>query len=97
MYQLHIDIETRSQNSYTAPYNGVVNHGALIGGIQIFAAHTRGNKRKQNVSTIFFVPLGISRVSIFTLRPQFIMHLTNRGYFDRVKNPNTLNLSPILE
>ena len=47
------DIERRSQNSYTALCNGVVNHGAPIGGIQVFANHTRGNKRKQNVSTIF--------------------------------------------
>ena len=47
------DIERRSWNSYTAPCNAVISHGAPIGGIQVFANHTRGNKRKQNKSTIF--------------------------------------------
>ena len=30
-----------------------LSHGAPIGGIQVFTDHTRGNKGKQNVSTIF--------------------------------------------
>ena len=35
------DIEQRSRNSYTALCNGIVSHGALIGGIWVFADHTR--------------------------------------------------------
>ena len=48
------DIERRSHNSYTAPCNGVICHGAPIRGIRVFANHTCGNKLcKLNVSTIF--------------------------------------------
>ena len=47
------DIERRYQNSYTAPCNGVISRGAPIGGIQVFADHTHGNRRIQNASTIF--------------------------------------------
>ena len=42
-----------SQTSYTTPCNGIISRGAQIRGIRIFADHTRGNKRKQNTSTIF--------------------------------------------
>ena len=47
------DTERRSQNSYTAPCNGVVNHGALIRGIWIFVDHKRVIKCRQNASTTF--------------------------------------------
>ena len=47
------DLDRRSRTSYTAPCNGVVSHGAPIGGFRVFADHTRGNKHKQNVSMIF--------------------------------------------
>ena len=47
------DKKRRSQNSYTAPCNGIVSHGTSIGGIKVFADHTSRHKRKQNVSTIF--------------------------------------------
>ena len=63
---LFTDLERRSWNSYTAPCNGVVSHGAQIGGIWVFADHTLGSKHKQNASMIF------ARVSIFMLRQQYI-------------------------
>ena len=47
------DIERRSQNSTIALCNGIVSHRAPIGGIRVFADHTRGNKQKQNAPTIF--------------------------------------------
>ena len=53
LYVPTTDIQGRSQTSYTAPCNGVVNHGAQIGGVRVFAVHTHGNKCKQNASTIF--------------------------------------------
>ena len=40
------DLDQRSQTSYVDPCNGIVSHGAPIGGIQVFANHSRGNKRK---------------------------------------------------
>ena len=83
------DIQGRSQTSYTTPCNGVLSPGAQIGGIWVFVVHTRRNKRKQNVSTIF-VPH-----AAFHLHAQIAvhMHLTNHGYCDPSKNPNTPNLS----
>ena len=51
-YSAAKDIERSSWNFYTAR-NGVVSHEAPIGGIRLFADHTRGNRRKQNTSTIF--------------------------------------------
>ena len=53
------DIEKRSQN-YTASCNGVVSHGAPVGGIQVFADHTCRIKCKQNAPTIF------TRHAVFT-------------------------------
>ena len=47
------DIERRAQNFHTAPCNGIISHGAPIWGIQAFADHTRCNKHKENVSTVF--------------------------------------------
>ena len=43
---------------YTTPCNGVISHGAQIGGIWVFADHTCGHKHKQNASTIFARRLG---------------------------------------
>ena len=45
-----IYIERRSRNSHTDPCNGVGSHGALNGGISVFADPTRRNKHKQNAS-----------------------------------------------
>ena len=45
-------MQWRSQNLYTAPCNGVVSHGAQIGGLRVFADHTRKNKPKTNASMI---------------------------------------------
>ena len=53
MWPLTTDIEKRSKNSYTALCNGVVSRKTRIGGIPVFTNHTRGNKHKQNASTIF--------------------------------------------
>ena len=47
------DEERRSQNSCTAPCNGIISHGVPIRGIRVFANHTHRNKRKQNAPTIF--------------------------------------------
>ena len=44
-----IDIYWRSRTSYTTPCNGIVNHGAQIGDLRVFADHTR----KTNAPTIF--------------------------------------------
>ena len=46
-------LERQSWTSNTAPCNGVVSHGAPIGGIQIFADHKCKIKHKQNASIIF--------------------------------------------
>ena len=47
-----IDIHRRSQ-TYTALCIGIVSHGAQIGGLRVFADHTRKNKHKTNAPTIF--------------------------------------------
>ena len=52
-----IDIHGRSQALYTAQCNGIVIHGAKIGGLQVFADHARRNKHKTNASTIFALRL----------------------------------------
>ena len=41
------------RNTDTAVCNGVVSHGAQIGGLQVFADHTHKNKCKTNASMIF--------------------------------------------
>ena len=84
------DIERRSRNSYTAPWNGAVSHGTPIGGIWDFADHTRGNKFKQKASTIFLCFTRVYRHAQTAVH----MHLMNHGYFDCRKNPNTSNLIP---
>ena len=43
------DIHQRYQNSYTAPCNGIISHGARFGSLRVFADHTR----KTNALTIF--------------------------------------------
>ena len=60
-----------------------------IGRIRVFADHTRENKHKQNVSTIF------ARRAAFHAQTAVHALVTNYGYFDRGKNPNTPNLSPM--
>ena len=49
-YTWNTDMEGRSQTSYTTPCNGVVNHGAPIGGIRVLTDHSRDNKRKQKAA-----------------------------------------------
>ena len=51
-YRTTTDLDQISQNSYTAPCNGFVSHGAVIWGIWVFANYTCGNTGNQSVSTI---------------------------------------------
>ena len=88
------DTERRSQNSYTAPGNGVVNHGAPIAGIGVFANRAPGNKCKQNASTIF-VWHAAFQVWLSSSQTTVRMHLMNHGYFDCRKTLNTPNWSPM--
>ena len=44
-WSMIIDIQGRSQTLYTTPCNGVVSHGAQIGGLPVFADQIRKNKR----------------------------------------------------
>ena len=83
-----IDIHRRSRTSYIAPFNGVVSHGAQIGGLRVFADHTH----KINAPTIF------ARRAMFYAflsscsdrgRCRWHTHLMNHGYFDYGKNPKT--------
>ena len=63
------EIDRRSQNSYTAR---VMVSSAPIGGIRVFAGHTRGNKCKQNAFFDLRALCGVSRMFISTLRLQYI-------------------------
>ena len=87
------DIEKRSQNSYTSLCNGIVSHGAPIGGIQVFADHaeTKANIMRPRSSR------AVQRFKCVYLHAQIAVHahLTNHCYFDQGKNPNTPNLSPM--
>ena len=93
------DIQGRSQTSHTIPCNGIISHGAQIGGIWVFANHTRNNKAKQmhlrslRTMRCFYACLSsqsdCSRLRGYT-------HLTNHSYFDYTKIPKTPNLSPML-
>ena len=88
-----IDIEKRSQNSYTSPCNGVVSHGATI---RVFAGHTcrnKSNKMRPQSSR------AMRRFMRVYLQAQTAVHthLTNHGYFDLGKKLNTPNLSPMSE
>ena len=94
--KLITDIERRSQNSYTALCNGVASHGAQMRYILVFADHTCENKRKQNASTIFachaaFKACLSSSLDRITCVPDELRLFQSR------ENPNTLNLSPMLE
>ena len=51
--------------------------GLNLGGLRVFAAHARKNRRKTDASTIF-APCGVL-CGVFYLRHT---HLTNRDYFD---------------
>ena len=64
-----IDIHGRSKTSYIPPCNGVISHGAQIGGLRVFADHTCKNKRNTNASTVF-VHRVVSCVYILMLRPK---------------------------
>ena len=46
------DVQKRSQTLYTAPCNGVVSHGAQIGGLPVFANHTRKKQMCPRTSRI---------------------------------------------
>ena len=61
------DIHQTSQTSYTTPCNGVVSHGAQFGSLQVFANHTRENKRKPTAHDLR-MPCGVLRLFVFTLR-----------------------------
>ena len=88
------DIQGRSQTSYTAPCNGVVSHGAQIGGLRVFADHTHKNKRKANASRTFTShAVFYACLSSRSDRCRWRTHLTNQDYFDYVKNSKTPNLS----
>ena len=64
-------------------------------GVRIFADHTRGNKRKQNASTIFARRAAFHVcISSHSDRSTYTQ-LTNHDYFDREKNLNTPNGSPV--
>ena len=52
-----------------------------------FLSNTRVNKRKQNALTIFLCVYLHAQTAVHT-------PLTNHGYFDRGKHPNTPNWSP---
>ena len=47
-------IKGRSQTSYIALCNGVISHWAQIGGLRVFANHTRKHKRKNNITITIF-------------------------------------------
>ena len=89
------DLDRRSRTSYTAPCNDVVSHGAPIGGIRVFADHTRGNRHKQksvhNLRVAFHAWLS-SRSDRSKCR--WHTHLTNHGYFDHMENPEYCQLEP---
>ena len=53
VFTIATDIEGRYQTPYTTPLNGVVSHGAQIGGLWVFGNHTRKSKRITNVVMIF--------------------------------------------
>ena len=83
------DIKRRSRNSYTAQCNGVISHGAPIGGIWVFVEHTwKQTKSKMHPRS----PHMVRRVTHVYLYAQTA--LTNHGYFDRGRNPNTPKWSP---
>ena len=66
-----------------------------LGGVRIFANHAGGNKRKQNVFTIFVRRRAlVTRVYLYT-QTAVHTHVTKHSYFDRGKNPNTLNFCPM--
>ena len=70
------DLDCRSPTSCTAPCNGVISHGAPMGGIWVFADHTHTWKQTQTKCVHdLCVPCGISHVFIFSLKPQ-LMQMT---------------------
>ena len=86
LYPVATDLDQRSRTSSTALCNGIVSHGALLGGIWIFANHTCGNKRNQNVFTNECLSACSDRC-----RCGWYMHQTNHNYFDCRKTLNTPN------
>ena len=91
------DLKGRSQSSYTVPCNVVVSHGAKIGGLQVFADHTRKNKRKKKCTHNLCAPCDVLCMFIFILQMTcavHIAHMMNHGYFDYGKNPNHPQFEP---
>ena len=88
------DIERRSHNSYTAPCNGGVSHGAPIGGIRLFlpTTHAETNANKMHPQSLWVV----IRFTCVYLHAQTAVHthLTNHGYFDSGKKPEYLQFEP---
>ena len=103
----NVTAKLRSYHRYTGeipdlgylPCNGIISHGAQIGGLRVFANHTCKNKCKTSSLTIF-----VPRAAFYTClslrsdysRCRWHTHPTNYSYFDYGKNSKTLNLSPML-
>ena len=81
------DIQGRSQTSYAAPHKGVVSHGAQIGGLRVFADHTRKKRLRSSRTRQRFTHLYLHAAD--HSRCRWHTHLTNHGYFDYGKNPKT--------
>ena len=74
--------------------NGVVSHGAQIGGLQAFADHTQ--KLMQNKCVLSTRALRLFTHIYLHAQTAVYTHLTNHGYFDCGNIPKTPNLSPML-
>ena len=93
-YSSTTDIQGRSQTPYTVPCNGVISHGAQIGGLWGFADHTQ-KKCKTKCVHDFRVAFCVCLSSrLDCSRCRWHTHLTHHSYFYYGKNPKTLNLSP---
>ena len=69
-------------------------------GIRVFADHTRKNNKRKEMHPRSSRVHGSLNACLSSRsdrsRCRWHMHLTNNGYFDYGKNPNTPNLSPML-
>ena len=61
----------RSRNSYTAPSYGVISHGALIGVLGFLPTTHAETTQTKSVHDLH-APYGLSGMSIFTLKPQYV-------------------------
>ena len=78
------DIESRSQNSYTAQCNSVSCHGSPIGSTQVLlTTHGKTNANKMRPRSA----RAVQRFTHIYLHTQTAVHthLTNHDYFDRGK------------